>query len=120
MAPRVSAAWNPAFHNGLFGHLFGDRKTVLRGGYGIAYDRVNTVQSVIIPMLGVGFAQTINLKQPSCLASGTPGANCNIAAGAAGSVFRTSGPIRPSAKDRQESRNNCSSSDNVVKGVFIN
>jgi len=57
IAPRVSAAWNPAFHNGLLGHLFGDRKTVLRGGYGIAYDRVDTVQSVIIPMLGVGFAQ---------------------------------------------------------------
>jgi hypothetical protein len=88
VAPRVSAAWNPAFHNGFLSHLFGDRKTVLRGGYGIAYDRVNTVQSVIIPMLGVGFAQTINLKQPSCAASATPGANCNIAAGAAGSVFR--------------------------------
>jgi len=37
-------------------------ETVVRGGYGIAYDRVNTVQSVIIPMLGVGFAQTINLQ----------------------------------------------------------
>src|SRR5207302_9699596 len=56
-APRVSAAWNPSLRSGFLGRMLGDRKTVIRGGYGIAYDRVNTVQSVIIPMLGVGFAQ---------------------------------------------------------------
>jgi carboxypeptidase family protein len=88
IAPRVSGAWNPGLHNGVLGRLFGDRKTVLRAGYGIAYDRVNTVQSVIIPMLGVGFAQTINLVQPSCTASGTAGAKCNVSSTAAGSVFR--------------------------------
>jgi len=80
-APRVSAAWNPSFSSGVLGHMFGDRKTVIRGGYGIAYDRVNTVQSVIIPMLGVGFAQTINVQTPLCNASGTPGTGCNAAAG---------------------------------------
>jgi carboxypeptidase family protein len=66
VAPRLAAAWNPSFHEGMLGRMFGDRKTVVRGGYGIAYDRVNTVQSVIIPMLGVGFAQTINLSAPLC------------------------------------------------------
>jgi hypothetical protein len=80
-APRVSAAWNPGFREGFINRIFGDRKTVVRGGYGIAYDRVNTVQSVIIPMLGVGFAQTINLTTPLCDASGTPGTGCNPAAG---------------------------------------
>jgi hypothetical protein len=83
-APRVSAAWNPSFHNGFMGRMFGDRKTVIRGGYGIAYDRVNTVQSVIIPMLGVGFAQTINVQAPLCNASGTAGAGCNPAPGVTG------------------------------------
>ena len=82
-APRVSAAWNPSFSSGVLGHMFGDRKTVIRGGYGIAYDRVNTVQSVIIPMLGVGFAQTINVQTPLCDASGTPGTGCSAAAGTA-------------------------------------
>ncbi len=80
-APRLSAAWNPSFHDGVLGHLFGDRKTVIRGGYGIAYDRVNTVQSVIIPMLGVGFAQTINLQTPLCNANGTSVSGCNAAVG---------------------------------------
>src|SRR5438477_5542633 len=38
---------------------------------------------------------------------------------ASSSILRTSGLIRPSAKDRQESRNNCSSSDKAVNGSFI-
>ena len=87
-APRASAAWNPSFTGGFLGKIMGDRKTVLRGGYGIAYDRVNTVQSVIIPMLGVGFAQTINLLSPGCGTSGTPGSNCGINTTPAGSIFR--------------------------------
>jgi hypothetical protein len=80
-APRASAAWNPSFINGFLGRILGDRKTVVRGGYGIAYDRVNTVQSVIIPMLGVGFAQTINLLSPLCNANGTSVSGCNASAG---------------------------------------
>lgn len=87
-APRASAAWNPSFRDGFLGRIFGDRKTVVRGGYGIAYDRVNTVQSVIIPMLGVGFAQTINVQSPACSFSGTPGAACNVDTTPGGSIFR--------------------------------
>jgi hypothetical protein len=87
-APRLSAAWNPHFSSGLLGRAFGDGKTVIRGGYGIAYDRVNTVQSVIIPMLGVGFAQTINISAPLCNASGTPGTNCAVNTTPGGNSFR--------------------------------
>lgn len=58
-SPRVAAAWTPTFSGGVMGRLFGDRKTVLRGGYSLLYDRINTVQTVIIPTLGVGFAQTL-------------------------------------------------------------
>ena len=83
IAPRLSLAWNPGYDNGTMGRLFGNKKTVIRVGYGIGYDRVNTVQSVIIPMLGVGFAQTINLVTPLCNATGTGGAGCNAAAGLA-------------------------------------
>jgi hypothetical protein len=80
-APRASIAWNPSFRDGYLGKIVGDRKTVIRGGYGIAYDRVNTVQSVIIPMLGVGFAQTINVLSPLCNATGAGGPGCNAAGG---------------------------------------
>jgi len=88
VAPRVSAAWNPSLSSGLLGRVFGNRKTVIRGGYGISYDRVNTVQSVIIPMLGVGFAQTINVSTPDCTASGTPGTSCGVDSTPGGSLFR--------------------------------
>lgn len=82
VAPRASVAWTPSFDSGFMHRLTGNRKTVIRGGFGIVYDRINTVQSVIIPMLGVGFAQTISVGAPLCNASGTPGAGCNAAAGA--------------------------------------
>ena len=81
VAPRASVAWTPSFDSGFMHRLTGNRKTVIRGGFGIVYDRINTVQSVIIPMLGVGFAQTISVGAPLCNASGTPGAGCNAAAG---------------------------------------
>src|SRR5579883_923060 len=55
VAPRASFAWNPSLRSGPLGRIFGDRKTVLRGGFAIVYDRSNTVQAVEIPMLGVGF-----------------------------------------------------------------
>jgi len=88
-APRFSLAWNPSFSSGFLGHLFADRKTVVRGGYGISYDRINTVGSVIIPMLGVGFAQTLSISAP-CISSIAPGAACSSAIknDAGASVFR--------------------------------
>ncbi len=39
-APRLSFAWNPSLRNGFLGKVFGDRKTVIRGGGSIVYDRV--------------------------------------------------------------------------------
>ena len=87
-APRFSIAWNPSYRGGFLGHIFGDRKTVIRGGYGISYDRINTVGSVIIPMLGVGFAQTLTVAAPGCNASSTPGPNCAVNGTAGASIFR--------------------------------
>jgi hypothetical protein len=83
VAPRASFAWNPSFKSGVMGHLLGDSKTVLRGGFGLFYDRSNTVQSVEIPMLGVGFGQNINITTPACNLSGAGGAGCSASAGAA-------------------------------------
>ncbi len=39
-APRVGFAYNPSFRGGVLGALFGERKTVLRGGFSVVYDRV--------------------------------------------------------------------------------
>ena len=39
-APRLSFAWNPSFKDGFMGRLLGDRKTVVRGGGSVVYDRV--------------------------------------------------------------------------------
>jgi hypothetical protein len=76
-APRISFAWNPAAKGGFLGALLGDRKTSIRGGFAMIYDRTNTVQTVLIPMLGVGFGQTINIGAPTCNATGAGGPGCN-------------------------------------------
>jgi hypothetical protein len=39
-APRLGFAYNPSFKSGVLGFLFGDRKTALRGGASMVYDRV--------------------------------------------------------------------------------
>jgi hypothetical protein len=81
VGPRVSAAWSPSYSDGLLGRAFGQGKTVVRAGFGIYFDRINNVQSVEIPQLGVGFAQTLVLKSPSCTVSGSAGPGCNAGAG---------------------------------------
>ncbi len=76
---RAAVSWNPSFNGGSkwLSALFGDRKTVIRGGYALVYDRLNTIQSVVIPTLGVAFAQTINVTAPLCTVSGAAGQGCN-------------------------------------------
>lgn len=74
-APRASAAWNPSFGSGLLGRMLGSGKTVIRGGFGIAYDRTNIVSDVLSSLLGVGFSDVFETS-PLCNASGTPGGNC--------------------------------------------
>jgi Carboxypeptidase regulatory-like domain/TonB dependent receptor len=37
-SPRIGLAWNPSFNDGLLGHVFGDRKTVVRAGADLLYD----------------------------------------------------------------------------------
>ncbi|MCI0389255.1 MAG: carboxypeptidase-like regulatory domain-containing protein [Acidobacteria bacterium] len=77
LAPRVAVSWNPgSFGNKWLGYLFGDRKTVIRGGYSLIFDRQNTVQSVIVPTLGVAFAQTLNVTAPPCNLTGAGGRGC--------------------------------------------
>ncbi len=39
-APRLSFSYNPGFRSGFLNKVFGDRKTVIRGGGSLVYDRV--------------------------------------------------------------------------------
>ncbi|MFY9528486.1 MAG: TonB-dependent receptor, partial [Candidatus Acidiferrales bacterium] len=45
-APRLGLAYSPSFTKGFLGHLFGDRKTSIRTGFGINYD---------VNLIGQGF-----------------------------------------------------------------
>jgi hypothetical protein len=85
-SPRVAAAWNPHFDGGLLGDLFGNNKTVLRGGYSILYGRLNGVGLVLIPLLGDGLIQAVQCVSP--LANG----GCGGAGGATPSTGFRIGP----------------------------
>ena len=87
VAPRVALAWNPSVSHGFMNALLGEKKTVIRGGFAMVYDRSNTVQSVEIPMLGIGFDQNIAVNAPACNATGAGGAGCN----ASGAVLANPG-----------------------------
>jgi len=66
VSPRLSFAWNPSYTDGFLGKLLGNNQTVIRGGYGRIYGRLNGVDLVLIPLLGTGLGQAV-----SCYASAT-------------------------------------------------
>lgn len=51
-SPRVGFAWNPSF----------SKETVIRGGYGRIYGRLNGVDLVLVPLLGTGLIQAVQCK----------------------------------------------------------
>ncbi len=73
-SPRVAAAWNPHFDNESFlAKIFGSDSSVLRGGYGRVYGRLNGVDQVLVPLLGTGPIQAVQCL--SNLAPSSPGGN---------------------------------------------
>ena len=69
-SPRVGVAWNPSF----------SKATVIRGGYGRIYGRLNGVDLVLSPLLGVGLIQAVQCRQ--ALMSGACGPSNPTAANA--------------------------------------
>lgn len=76
VGPRASIAWSPTSHGGLWGRLVGEQKTVLRGGFGLYYDRLSAEDTVVSAGLTTGFSTGTLVGLPACTVSGTPGANC--------------------------------------------
>jgi len=60
-SPRLAFAWNPSF----------SKNTVVRGGYGRIYGRLNGVDLVLVPLLGVGLMQAVQCTE--VMANGTCG-----------------------------------------------
>lgn len=58
-SPRLSAAWSPGSHDGILGRVFGNGKTVIRGGYVRIYGRLNGGRIVGSPVLGAGLEQVV-------------------------------------------------------------
>lgn len=64
-SPRVAAAWNPHFDPDTFAaKVFGSDSSVLRGGYGRQYGRLNGVDLVLVPLLGTGLIQATQCFNP--------------------------------------------------------
>jgi hypothetical protein len=84
--PRLALAWNPSFTDGPLGKLFGNKKTVVRGGWTRSFERKNGVGLVLTPALGLGFgdlsaclgplnaaaAAAIKQAKGFCSGTGTP------------------------------------------------
>jgi Carboxypeptidase regulatory-like domain len=72
-SPRLSFAWNPRFQNESLAKIFGDGATVIRGGYGRIYGRINGDVQVLNPLLSPGLILATQCKyaQNSKLGSGT-------------------------------------------------
>ena len=79
-SPRVAAAWSPHFDSdSMAGKIFGHEDTVIRGGYGRIYGRLNGVDLVLVPLLGTGLIQPVqcfdNLKNGTCGSTGSANAS---------------------------------------------
>ncbi len=59
-SPRVSAAWNPKYTDGILGTLLGSNSTVLRVGYGRLFGRLNGVNQLLVPLLPPGLLQAVS------------------------------------------------------------
>jgi hypothetical protein len=79
LSPRFSASWSPSFKDGPLAKIFGDNATVVRGGYGRIYGRINGDIQVLNPMLSPGLVLATQCRY----------AQSSTAPGAAGGCTQT-------------------------------
>ena len=90
-SPRIAAAWSPRFDvDSMAAKIFGHEETVIRGGYGRQYGRLNGVDLVLVPLLGTGLIQPVqcfdNLSNHTCGSTGTASAQNAFRVGIDGST----------------------------------
>jgi len=101
LGPRVGLAYSPAFESGVLRKIFGNKETVIRGGYARFYDRGLGIVLVSDPVLGDGFLQPI-----ACIGA-TIGGQCTGASGTTpANIFRigvdgNTAPLPPIAPSLQ-------------------
>jgi hypothetical protein len=101
-SPRISAAWNPKFSGGFMSKIFGENASVIRGGYGRIYGRLNGVDLVLVPLLGTGLIQAVQCFNPlndgtTCAGSATATPFNAFRIGPTGSNFDGLTPPIPAA-----------------------
>ena len=64
-SPHASLAWNPKFGGSMLDKIFGNGQTVIRGGYGRIYGRLNGVDLLLVPLLGPGLLQAVSCVTPT-------------------------------------------------------
>lgn len=73
-SPRVAVAWNPHISADSFmSKIFGQDTTVIRGGYGRVYGRLNGVGLVLTPLLAPGLIQAVQCR--TAMSNGTCGSS---------------------------------------------
>jgi hypothetical protein len=70
-SPRLSAAWNPKPKNEGLRKILGDGSTVIRGGYGRIYGRINGDAEVLNPLLSPGLILATQCKYAQSPTTGT-------------------------------------------------
>src|SRR5688572_799728 len=68
-APRIGFAWTPSFSDGFGRRIFGDRKTVIRGGASLQYERVGGALTFIQDQVTYLFDNSATTRTPGNLAT---------------------------------------------------
>lgn len=61
-SPRIGFNYNPSFTSGLLGTIFGERKTSIRGGYSLVYDRPGGAVSFLVDQNSYIFDRSVALS----------------------------------------------------------
>ncbi|MDQ2921873.1 MAG: TonB-dependent receptor, partial [Acidobacteriota bacterium] len=80
LGPRLGLAWSPAWKNHLMRTIFGDPgKSVVRMGYGIAFDPISSFQVTAVAGKVPGLVTFCSSTQTNTGALGTPTTGCTAA-----------------------------------------